>query len=99
MQNALSLIDELESTMRVGSGAQRAEILQRVTQLFLQNADSYGIEQVALFDDVMTRLIERIEQQTLVRLSFALAPVRNAPINVIHQLALDDSIDVSWPVL
>jgi hypothetical protein len=48
MLSAVSLIDELETTMRVGSGAQRAEILQRVTQLFLQNADSYGDRQVAM---------------------------------------------------
>ena len=99
MLNAPNLIDELELTMRHGSGAQRAEILQRVTQLFLQNANSYGAEHVALFDDVMIRLIERIEQHALIRLSAELAPIGNAPTNVVHRLARSDDIEVSRPIL
>jgi len=69
MLSAPTLIDELESSLRHGSGAQRAEILQRVTQLFLHNANSIGEVHVAVFDEVMGRLVERIEQQALVRLS------------------------------
>lgn len=99
MLNAPTLIDELEATMRHGSGAQRAAILQRVTQLFLQNASSYAEDHVALFDDVMIRLIERIEQQALIRLSSQLAPVGNAPSNVVQRLARSDSIEVSRPIL
>jgi Uncharacterised protein conserved in bacteria (DUF2336) len=99
MLTAPTLIEELEATMSHGSGAQRAQILQRVTQLFLQNADSYEEDHVALFDDVISRLIERIEQQALVRLSSQLAPINNAPANVIQQLARNDSIEVSRPVL
>jgi uncharacterized protein (DUF2336 family) len=47
----------------------------------------------------MVRLIERIEQQALIRLSSQLAPVGNAPTNVIHRLALSDNIEISRPVL
>jgi uncharacterized protein (DUF2336 family) len=99
MLNAPMLIEELESTLRHGSGAQRAEILQRVAQLFLANSDSYGVEHVAVFDDIMGRLIERIERQALVRLSTQLAPIDNAPPNVVQRLARDDDIAVSRPVL
>ena len=99
MINAPTLIDELEATLRHGSGAQRAILLQRVTQLFLQDASSYGEEHVALFDDVMSRLVEKIEQQALIRLSSDLAPIKNAPANVVHQLASSDNIEISRPIL
>lgn len=99
MLSAPTLIDELETALRHGSGAQRADVLQRVTQLFLLHANSYGEEHVALFDDVMGRLIERIEQQALIQLSSQLAPVANAPTNVVHHLARSDNIEVSRPVI
>ena len=99
MLSAPNLIDELEMALRHGSGAQRAEVLQRVTQLFLINANSYSEEHVALFDDVMGRLVERIEQQALIRLSSQLAPIRNAPAKVVHRLARNDDIEVSRPVI
>jgi uncharacterized protein (DUF2336 family) len=99
MLSAPSLIDELESTMRQGSGAQRAEMLQRVTQLFLHNAGSYSDQHVALFDDVMSRLIEQIEHQALIRLSSQLAPIGKPPMNVVHHLARHDNIDISRPII
>jgi uncharacterized protein (DUF2336 family) len=99
MLSAPTLIDELESSLRHGSGAQRAEILQRVTQLFLHNANAFGEEHVEVFDEVIGRLVEHIEQQALVRLSSQLAPVVNAPRNIVHRLASSDDIDVSQPIL
>jgi uncharacterized protein (DUF2336 family) len=99
MFNAPTLIDELETTLRHGSGAQRAILLQRVTQLFLQDASSYSEEHVALFDDVMLRLVEKIERQALIRLSSDLAPIENAPTNVVHRLASSDNIEISRPIL
>ena len=99
MLSAPTLIDELEASLRHGSGPQRAEILQRVTQLFLHNANAFGEEHVAVFDEVMGRLIESIEQQALIRLSSQLAPVANAPTKVVHRLARSDDIKVSQPIL
>ena len=99
MLTAPSLIDELEDTMRQGSAAQRADMLQRVTDLFLQHAPSCGEEQVALFDEVMLRLAKRIEQRARVELSERLAPLGNAPSQVVHWLASDDDIAVSRPVI
>jgi uncharacterized protein (DUF2336 family) len=99
MLSAPSLIEELEGTMRQGSAAQRADLLKRVTDLFLQHAPTYSAEQVALFDQVMLRLVERIEQRALVQLSARLAAVGNAPADVVHRLAQDDDIEVSRPVI
>ena len=99
MLTAPSLIEELESTMRQGSAAQRASILHRVTDLFLHHAAACNEEQVALFDQVMIRLVDRIEQRALVQLSSQLAPLDNAPTSVVHRLASDDDIEVSRPVI
>jgi uncharacterized protein (DUF2336 family) len=99
MQGATSLIEELETTLRRGNSAQRADILHRVTRLFLAGAENYNDQHVALFDTVMLRLIETIERQALVRLSADLAPVPNAPAGVVHKLARDDDIEISRPVL
>jgi uncharacterized protein (DUF2336 family) len=99
MQTAPSLIDELESTMRQGSAAQRAAVLHRITGLFLHHGPACNEEQVALFDQVMLRLVDRIEQKALVELSTQLAPVKNAPTGVVYRLASDDDIEVSRPVI
>jgi len=99
MLSAPSLIDDLESTMRQGSAAQRANILKRVTDLFLHHAPLCSEEQVTLFDEVMLRLVRQIEQHALVKLSTQLAPVANAPARVVHMLAHDDDIEVSRPVI
>src|SRR5580704_8958796 len=42
---------------------------------------------------------ERIETRALIRLSTVLAPVDNAPIEVIRRMAHDDEIEVAGPVL
>jgi hypothetical protein len=53
MSQAASVIDELEDVLAAGSGDRRTEILKRMTDLFLGNADAFNQEQVGLFDDVL----------------------------------------------
>ncbi len=96
---ALSLIPELEHVVRHGSREKRTAALQRITSLFLDGASSYGDEHVDLFDDVFGLLIEQIERRALAELSRRLAPVPNAPINVLRTLARDDDIAIAGPVL
>lgn len=95
----LSLIPELEEVVQRGTRAKRAEALQRITALFLAGASRYSDEHVDLFDDVFGLLIEQIETQARAELSNNLAPVRNAPVNVLRKLAKDDDIAVAGPVL
>jgi uncharacterized protein (DUF2336 family) len=94
-----SLIDELETQLRTGTNAGRANILRRVTDLFLVNAKYIGEEQVEVFDSVMMRLIEKIEDKILAELSECLASIDNSPINVVGQLARHERIEVAGPVL
>jgi uncharacterized protein (DUF2336 family) len=94
-----SLIGQLEIAIASGSSEKRVETLRRVTELFLGDADRLNEAQVGVFDDVLCHLIKRIETKALVELSGQLAPVDNAPIEVIQRLARNDEIAVAGPVL
>jgi uncharacterized protein (DUF2336 family) len=99
MSARYSLIVDLEDGIRRGSPDRRAETLRRVTDLFLRSAEQFSGEQISLFDDVIGRLIERIETRALIELGRRLAPVANAPAQVIRRLARNDAIAVAGPVL
>jgi len=99
MGASLSLIPELEEVVQHGSRQKRVETLQRITALFLDGARSYNDQHVGLFDDVFGILIEEIEAKARAELANRLAPVGNAPVNVLRRLAQDDDIAVAGPVL
>jgi uncharacterized protein (DUF2336 family) len=94
-----SLLVEIEGTFASGSAVRKAEILRRVTDLFLAGANDYSDEQVDLFDGVIFRLAERIETKARAELAHRLAPVENAPAAVVRRLARDESIEVARPIL
>lgn len=94
-----SLIDELEDALSTGTEQRRLVVLRRVSDLFIAGSGRYSPEQVALFDDVLLRLAEQIEDEARARLADALAPMTNAPPRIIRALAFDDAIEVAAPVL
>lgn len=94
-----SLIAELEGAINSGSQERRVETLRRVTDLFLNGADRLNEAQISVFDDVLVHLIKRVETKTLAQLSGRLAPVENAPREVVRGLARSDEITVAGPVL
>ena len=51
-----------------------------------------------MFDDVLVHLIQRIESKALSELSSTLAPIDNAPIEVVR-LSRHDEITVAGPIL
>src|SRR5690349_9379351 len=99
MSTSQSMITELEVALQNGSIARRTELMRRVTDLFLGGTHTFSEEQISLFDDVLSRLIDHIEGKVLSELSARLAPIANAPTKVIHRLARDDDIVISGPVL
>jgi uncharacterized protein (DUF2336 family) len=94
-----NLIDEIEDALASATEEKRAAALWRITDLFIAGADSYSEDHVSVFDDVIARLAETIEKNARARLSNRLARVANAPVKVIHSLAIDDDISVAQPVL
>ena len=94
-----SIIDEVEGTFASGSTEKQAEILRRVTDLFMAGAESYSEQHVDLFDGVISRLAEKIETKARAELAHRLASVDNAPSMTVLKLAHDESIDVAGPIL
>jgi uncharacterized protein (DUF2336 family) len=94
-----SLIAELEEAINSGSQTKRVETLRRITDLFLHGADRLNEAEIGVFDDVLIHLIQRVEEKALAQLSARLAPVDNAPSEVMRRLARSDEITVAGPVL
>jgi uncharacterized protein (DUF2336 family) len=93
-----SLISELD-VIAHGSPQRRARTLERIAALFLERAGSLNEDHVQLFDVVLTRLITGSDANVRAGLSCCLAPLGNAPVNVIRRLASDHDIAVARPVL
>jgi len=99
MSAAASLIPELEDVIQHGSREKRIETLRRITNLFVDGAERFNEDHVRVFDDVLILLVDEIETKARMELSHKLAPVGNAPIEVMRRLAKDDDIGVAEPVL
>ena len=95
MAELASLIPELEDVLQHDSADRRTAAIERITALFLVDAERYTAEHVELFDDVLSRLIVEIETKTLAELARRLAPIANAPLRVVRRLAHDDDITVA----
>src|ERR1700731_2003091 len=94
-----SLMDELEAAVQSGSRDKRIDALRRITDLFLAAPAQLNVEQIGVFDDVLTHLVERVETKARAELAKRLAPVAEAPNEIILRLARDDEIAVAGPVL
>ena len=94
-----NLIAELEGAVKNGSSARRVQMLRQITDLFLSDADRLNENQIGIFDDVLIRLIERMEARTLAQLSATLCDSNAAPREVVRQLAYHKEASVAVPVL
>lgn len=99
MRDNAPLFTELKAIVRHGSQERRAEIVKRVTALFIRSASSFNEEHVELFDAILNELITQIETKDKFELSIRLAGISNAPRQAVRQLAQDDQIAVAGPLL
>jgi uncharacterized protein (DUF2336 family) len=94
---AKSFLQELEDAVSRGSPESCLRALWHATDVLI--AGRYSEEEIWTFGEVIGCLAKEIELASRCRLAKRLACSNNAPIKVIHELALDDSIDVAGPVL
>jgi uncharacterized protein (DUF2336 family) len=94
-----SLIDDFEDALQSDSPERRNAMLHQISDLFVRTANSLGEDQITLFDQLLTRLIDVVEAKALVELSRQLAPVATAPAEVVRRLARNDEIQIAGPVL
>ena len=94
-----SLIDQLEAAFSSKEFSRRAEVLGRVTDLFVLKSGTFSEDQIELFDVVMGRLLENIESAARAQFGSRLAKLPDAPRGVVRTLAQDTVIDVAGPLL
>lgn len=99
MAVAAELAAEVEAAAKNGSPERRLRMLQEVTDLFVAGAKQFQPQQVGLFDDVLARLVERIDARALSRISDALAELPAAPQETVRRLARHEDGAVAAPVL
>jgi uncharacterized protein (DUF2336 family) len=98
MAQAMS-ISEIDAAVAHVAPERRTHMLGQVLDLFVLHAPSFSDDEIAVFDDVISRLAADIEVAARVLLAQRLAVVPKAPRNVIRMLAFDDDSDVATPVL
>jgi uncharacterized protein (DUF2336 family) len=76
-----------------------ADILNQVTKFFLGHADSLTTNQIALFDDVFVRLIDRVDRQLLTQISRQLTETKYTLPQATRRLALHEDESISLPIL
>jgi len=94
-----NLIDELEDVLGSKHVARRAEVLRKVTDLFVLGSGKFSEDQIELFDSVMGRLLENIEFAARAQFGSRIAKLSDAPRNVVRVLACDSAIEVAGPLL
>jgi uncharacterized protein (DUF2336 family) len=97
MSEVKSFLQDLDEAISRGSAENRLRALWHATDLLI--AGRYSEEEITTFGEVIGRLADEIEVAARAQLAKRLASFDEAPINIIHKLAFDDSIDVAGPVL
>jgi len=94
-----AVLAELESVLQDKPDSWRNTALRQIVDLFLSGSDLYGVEQVDVFDEVIVRMIQKLDRVQLAELSQRLAPVPKGPARVFGQLVRHPDAAVSGPVI
>src|ERR1700738_4097919 len=97
MSQSKSFLQDLDEAISRGTPESRARALWHATDLLI--AGRYSDDEIWTFGEVIGRLADEIEVAARAQLAKRLARFDTAPVNIIHKLAFDDSIDVAGPIL
>jgi uncharacterized protein (DUF2336 family) len=92
-----SFLRDLDEAVSRGTPERRARALWHTTDLMVTGC--YSEDEIWTFGEVIGRLADEIEVTARAQLAKRLARFDNAPVNIIHKLAFDDSIEVAGPIL
>jgi uncharacterized protein (DUF2336 family) len=92
-----SFLRDLDEAVSRGTPESRARALWHTTDLMVTGR--YSEDEIWTFGEVIGRLSDEIEVTARVQLAKRLARYDEAPVNIIHKLAFDDSIEVAGPIL
>jgi hypothetical protein len=97
MTGSKSFLRELDDAVLRGTAESRARALWHTTDLMITGR--YSEDEIWTFGEVIGRLADEIEVAARAQLAKRLAKFDRAPVNIIHKLAFDDSIEVAGPIL
>src|SRR3982075_691281 len=97
MSQTKSFLRDLDEAVLRGTPESRTRALWHTTDLLI--AGRYSDEEIWTFGEVIGRLADEIEVAARSQLARRLAAFDRAPVNIIHKLAFDDSIEVAGPIL
>ena len=93
------LIVDLSEAVSGRSLDRRVLMLRRATNLFLSYGRRLNDQQIGTFDDVLLKLVDCVDVQSLVQLSSSLADLDPAPSQTVRCLARHADVSVAYPVL
>jgi uncharacterized protein (DUF2336 family) len=97
--NTRSKLEDLIALAQEPSSERRRELLREVTDLFFSGAAGHGAREMALFDGVLSKLAQDMEEEVRAELAGRFAEADQAPAGLVRGLAADESIAVAGPVL
>ncbi|MGD0849293.1 DUF2336 domain-containing protein [Bradyrhizobium sp.] len=97
MTTEKSFLRDLDEAVQRGTDESRTRALWHTTDLMI--AGRYSEDEIWTFGEVIGRLADEIEIAARAQLAKRLAKFDKAPVNIIHKLAFDDSIEVAGPIL
>ena len=96
---ATNVMAELESALGPGPTTRTFDIMRKITDLFVEGADIFSVNQIEVFDDIICRLVDHNGPKGAIEVSAKLAPCENAPAKVVRKLSNDNNLAVSGPFL
>jgi uncharacterized protein (DUF2336 family) len=99
MTVATSLFPDIEDIVRRGDPKRLAKVSRGIAELFAQGSASFQPSHVELFDHILTGIVPQTETAARAAVAERIAALVNGPPNLIGQLAREDNISVSGPVL
>lgn len=94
-----TLAHDVEHAVASGDEMTRHTMLRRMTDLFVDNAERLGDDQVSAFDTVILELAQSVGSAARAALSESIAGIANAPCAVVRDLVFDAEVAVAGPVL
>lgn len=93
-----SKLENLIEVAQEASSEKRRELLEGVTDLFMDNGPGMNDQEQTIAAEILGRVVTEVEREVRARLSYRLADLENAPADLIRQLASDE-IQVARPLL
>jgi len=99
MTAPVAVLKDVQKAITTHAVKDHGGLIRHLTDLFIVNLAELCDDEIALFDDVLNELIREIDTAARALLALRLATVQNAPLELMHALAIDDEPDVACPVL